>query len=427
MRVLVGAATDVGRVRERNEDGFLTQEPLFAVADGMGGHRGGAVASEVALEMLSQMDGDSMAGSGAAEGLADMVGQANDAVLERASGEPRLTGMGTTLTAVVVQPGRIHLAHVGDSRAYLFRDGSLRQLTEDHSLVQRMVKEGKLSPEEAEVHPHRSVLTRALGVEPGLEVDRETLEVREGDRLLLCSDGLTTMVDEEDIQRIVAENEDPQRAADALVAAANEAGGVDNITALVLFVLDGEPGPGTGAATRQREPATATLGASLAGTAETTAEPAADATTMHGAQEAYDPGTFSRPAPTTMEPERAERPPRRRRPLRIVLWIVVLAAIVGGAFVGARAYAYSQWYVGTQDGRVTLFQGMPVEILGYELHRAVEVTDLSATRAMELRPWGELDDGITAESEQEARSIIETIRRDLAEAERSRRSRAGGE
>ena len=426
MRVLVGAATDVGRVRERNEDGFLTQEPLFAVADGMGGHRGGAVASEVALEMLSHLKGDSMSGSGAADGLADMVTQANDAVLERASEEPRLAGMGTTLTAVVVQPGRIHLAHVGDSRAYLLRDGSLKQLTEDHSLVQRMVNEGKLSPEEAEVHPHRSVLTRALGVEPGLEVDKETLDVRAGDRILLCSDGLTTMVPEEDILRIVSENDDPQRAAQALVAAANEAGGLDNITALVLFVLDGEPAAGAATAARQREPASATVGASVADAAEAAAEPAADATTMHGTQEPYDPGTLSRPAPTMERPEWAERPPRRRGRLRIVVWIVVLAAIVGAAFVGVRAYAFSQWYVGTQDGRVTLFQGMPVAILGYELHRAVEVTDLSATRAMELRPWGQLDEGITAESEAEARSIIDTIRRDLAEAQRSRRAGAGG-
>jgi protein phosphatase len=424
MRFLVGAATDVGRVRERNEDGFLSQEPLFAVADGMGGHRGGAVASEVALEMLSHMEGDSMSGDGAAEGLAEMVSQANDAVLERASEEPRLTGMGTTLTALVTQPGKIHLAHVGDSRAYLLRDGSLRQLTEDHSLVQRMVNEGKLSPEEAEVHPHRSVLTRALGVEPGLEVDSETLEVRAGDRLLLCSDGLTTMVPEEEIQRIVAENEDPQRAAEALVAAANEAGGLDNITALILFVLDGETAAGARSTQRRREPAAATVGGSPAGAAETSADPAADASTMHETEGAYDPGTVS--APTTMERPGAERPPRRRRPLRIVVWIVILAAILGAAFVGVRTYAFSQWYVGTQDGRVTLFQGMPVVILGYELRRSVEVTDLSATRAMELRPWRQLDEGITAESEEEARSIIGTIRRDLAEAERPRRTGGGG-
>jgi serine/threonine protein phosphatase PrpC len=393
LRVLVGAATDVGRVRERNEDGFLTQEPLFAVADGMGGHRGGAVASRVALEILSQMEGDSMAGDGAAEGLTDMVNQANDAVLERASEEPRLSGMGTTLTAVVVQPGRIHLAHVGDSRAYMLRAGKLRQLTEDHSLVQRMVKEGKLTPQEAEVHPQRSVLTRALGVEPELQVDHETVEVRPGDRILLCSDGLTTMVTEEEIHRILSEHDDPQRAADALVSAANQAGGVDNTTALVLFVVDDGEAAGTAAAPP--------------------------------AEEAEAPGSFSEAAPATLaRPEQEKRPPRRRG-LRAAIWLVVVAAIVAAAFMAARAYAFSQWYVGVQDDRVALFQGIPVEILGYELHRAVEVTPLSASRVMELAPWRELDQGITAETEEEARSIIETIETDLAAEAKGQPSSTG--
>jgi serine/threonine protein phosphatase PrpC len=427
VRVLVGATTDVGRVRERNEDGFLTREPLFAVADGMGGHRGGAVASQVALEILSKVQGDSLAGDGAAEGLSDMVNEANDAVLERASGEPRLAGMGTTLTAVVVQPGKIHLAHVGDSRAYLLRDGSLRQLTEDHSLVQRMVNEGKLTPEEAEVHPHRSVLTRALGVEQELEVDTETVEVRPGDRILLCSDGLTTMIPEEEIQRIVAESEDPQRVAEALVAAANAAGGVDNITALVLFVLDGEEGRGDGESARahERTPATATVGAPVAPAAESGAEPA-PATTPAPAGETQGGTSLTQTAPGATGPEPGARPTRRRRPLRVVAWLVIVVAVLTAGVMGARAYVFSQWYVGVDGGRVALFQGMPVEILGYELHRTVEVTDLSATQAMELRPWSQLDEGITSESEEEARGIIETIRRDLAEAERQRRPGQGG-
>ncbi|MGH2682086.1 MAG: Stp1/IreP family PP2C-type Ser/Thr phosphatase [Actinomycetota bacterium] len=393
MRVLVGASTDVGRDRERNEDGFLTLEPLFAVADGMGGHRGGAVASRVALEVLGQMEGDSMSGDGVADGLAEMVTRANDAVLERASEEPRLSGMGTTLTAVVVQSGKIHLAHVGDSRAYLLRDGNLRQLTEDHSLVQRMVKEGKLTPQEAEIHPHRSVLTRALGVEPDLQVDKEAVEARTGDRILLCSDGLTTMVPEEEIRQIVAEHDDPQQAADALVSAANQAGGVDNITAVLLYMVDDAQAPDDRTSARPGERAAG------AGT--------------------RIPPEAAEPVPsTTGRVDRAQRPRKRRRPLRIVAWVVVLAALLGAAFMGARAYAYSQWYVGVQDGRVALFQGMPIEILGYELHRAVEVTDLPAARAMELGPWRDLDQGITAESEQEALAIIATIRQDLAEAER---------
>jgi protein phosphatase len=427
MRVLVGATTDVGRVRERNEDGFINREPLFAVADGMGGHRGGGVASQVALEVLSRMEGDSMAGDGAAEGLADMLIQANDAVLERASEEPRLTGMGTTLTAVLVQPGKIHVAHVGDSRAYLLRDGSLRQLTEDHSLVQRMVNEGKLTPEEAEVHPHRSVLTRALGVEAGLEVDSETVEVRPGDRILLCSDGLTTMIPEEAIQRIVAEQDDPQRAAEALVAAANAAGGADNITALLLFVLDEEETTGDGAAARSRERATDT--ATVGTPVPAQAEPASAATTMGpgiAVDEQARPPLAEPTRSPQAPPDRAARPPRRRRRLRIVLWVLAVAAVVTAALMGARAYVFSQWYVGVEDGQVALFQGMPVEIVGYELHRAVEVTDLPATKAMELRPWRELDEGITAESEEEARTIIDTIRRDLAEAERPRRAAGAG-
>lgn len=408
MRVLVGAATDVGRVRERNEDSFLSREPLFAVADGMGGHRGGSVASKLALEVLSQMGGDSMSGDGAAKDLAEMVVQANEAVLERASEQPRLTGMGTTLTAIVVQPGRLHLAHVGDSRAYMLRDGTLRQLTEDHSLVQRMVKEGKLTPEEAEVHPHRSVLTRALGVEPELEVDKETIEVGPGDRVLLCSDGLTTMVSEDEIQEVLAEQQDPQAAAEALVEAANEAGGADNVTAVVIDVLD--------------DAATAEAGGEAAA-ATHMAEPTDTGADEEGAVRR----PFSEPATaTTGRPAQAPTPGRRRRPLRTLIWLVAVAAILGAALMGARAYVYSQWFVGVEGERVALFRGMPVEVLGYELHEVVEVTPLSADEAMQLRPWRQLADGITADSEEEARSILATIELDLAAAQRPRPGAGSG-
>lgn len=408
MRVLVGAATDVGRVRERNEDGFLSREPLFAVADGMGGHRGGSVASKLALEVLSQMGGDSMSGDGAAKDLAEMVVQANEAVLERASEQPRLTGMGTTLTAIVVQPGRLHLAHVGDSRAYMLRDGTLSQLTEDHSLVQRMVKEGKLTPEEAEVHPHRSVLTRALGVEPELEVDKETIEVRPGDRVLLCSDGLTTMVSEDEIQEVLAEQQDPQAAAEALVEAANEAGGADNVTAVVIDVLV--------------DAAAAEVGGEAAAATQT-AEPTDTGADEEGAVRR----PFSEPATaTTGRPAQAPTPGRRRRPLRTLIWLVAVAAILGAALMGARAYVYSQWFVGVEGERVALFRGMPVEVLGYELHEVVEVTPLSADEAMQLRPWRQLADGITADSEEEARSILATIELDLAAAQRPRPGAGSG-
>ena len=204
MKVRVGAATDIGQVREGNEDSYLVVEPLYAVADGMGGHRGGEVASSLALEtvqgMLERQEGS----------LAEQVAEANRAVFDRSQNDRRVSGMGTTLTAAQVDGSRVHLAHVGDSRAYLLRGGELAQITEDHTLVHRMVMEGEISEEEAETHPHRSILTRALGVDQNIQVDEGDLEVAPGDRLLLCTDGLTGMVPEGQIREILLETLDPQ-------------------------------------------------------------------------------------------------------------------------------------------------------------------------------------------------------------------------
>ncbi len=240
MRIRAGASTDVGRVREHNEDSYLAQDRLFAVADGMGGHRGGEVASRIAVDALARHGGSDHAG------LAGAIREANQAVLARASRDPeKLRGMGTTLTALVAGDGAVHLAHVGDSRAYILRDGELTQLTEDHTLVQRMVTEGSLSPEEAEVHPQRSVLVRALGVEADLEVDEVFREVRAGDRLLLCSDGLTDLIADADIRGLL--DVDSRRlAVTGLVRAALDAGGRDNVTCVVADLVDAEPVNGTG-------------------------------------------------------------------------------------------------------------------------------------------------------------------------------------
>ena len=190
MKVSVGAATDIGQVREGNEDSFLVVAPLYAVADGMGGHRGGEVASSLALETVQGMF-ERKEGS-----LADQVVEANRAVFDRSQNDRSVSGMGTTLTAVLVDGSRVHLVHVGDSRAYLLRGGELAQLTEDHTLVHRMVMEVEISQEEAETHPHRSILTRALGVDQSVQVDEGDVEAAAGDRLLLCTDGLTGMVPE---------------------------------------------------------------------------------------------------------------------------------------------------------------------------------------------------------------------------------------
>ncbi|MGH2546761.1 MAG: Stp1/IreP family PP2C-type Ser/Thr phosphatase, partial [Actinomycetota bacterium] len=228
MRFVVGARTDVGRVREGNEDSYMVREPLFAVADGMGGHQGGEVASKLALDTLRE------ATDGAA--LAQAVQDANRAVFEQAGRDPELAGMGTTLTAFLADGDTLRLAHVGDSRAYLLRDGVLQRITTDHTVVEGLVEKGELTAQEATIHPQRSILTRAIGVDGEVQVDQASIQARPGDRLLLCSDGLTGMVDEADIQRILEENVDPQAAAEALVDAANEAGGQDNITAVVVDV-----------------------------------------------------------------------------------------------------------------------------------------------------------------------------------------------
>ena len=237
MRIEAGVATDIGRVREGNEDSFLVEPPLYAVADGMGGHRGGEVASQLALETIEELF---RAGSGS---LAQQVKQANAAVFERSASDRKVTGMGTTLTAALIDGEEAHLVHVGDSRAYLLRAGALRQLTEDHTLVNRMIRAGEITRQEADVHPHRNVLTRALGTEPDVDVDESDLGLLEGDRLLLCSDGLTAMVVEEQIQAILETTPAPQEAADRLVRAANSAGGLDNITVVVLDVLRGRTPP----------------------------------------------------------------------------------------------------------------------------------------------------------------------------------------
>ena len=243
MKVQVGVATDIGRVREGNEDSYLIEPPLYAVADGMGGHRGGEVASQLALETIEDLFRKD-------EGsLVEQVRSANHAVFMQSQEDTAVSGMGTTLTAALVEGSQLQLAHVGDSRAYLLRADSLRQLTADHTLVARMVKTGEITEAEAEVHPHRNVLTRSLGTEADVQVDEDVVGLLDGDRLLLCSDGLTGMVTEDQIKAILETEPDPQRASDRLIKAANRAGGIDNITVVVLDAIgeDDDPGrPGAG-------------------------------------------------------------------------------------------------------------------------------------------------------------------------------------
>ena len=360
MRLRVGARTDVGRVRKGNEDSFTAQEPLFAVADGMGGHQGGEVASSVALEILETGDGT----------LEELVRRANDEVFRRAAQDPRLAGMGTTLTAIRRDGDVLRLAHVGDSRAYLLRDDSIQRLTKDHTVVERLVDEGRLTSEEAEIHPQRSILTRALGVDDSLQVDQGAIEPQPGDRLLLCSDGLTGMIDEEAITRILAEHaDDPQAAADALVDAANAAGGQDNITAVVIDI---EEGTSTAAAAAAR--------------------PAAR------------PATTPRPAPA-----------RDRLPRALLGIVGVLVVIGAGLWLVKAMWVDNQYYVGEADGNVAVFRGIPAAPLGIELSTPIqEYADLPAADVARFPEYRGLSDGITAASEEDARAIVEEMRAALA-------------
>jgi serine/threonine protein phosphatase PrpC len=364
MRVTAAAATDIGRVREGNEDSYLTEEPLFAVADGMGGHRGGEVASQLAVETLERMF---------KEGAGDLpaqVQEANRVVFERSALDRKVAGMGTTLTAALVEGDRVRLAHVGDSRAYLLRDDALRLLTEDHTLVNRMVSEGEISKEEAETHPQRSVLTRALGVDTVVDVDDDTFQVRPDDRLLLCTDGLTSMVPEDQIGEVLRTVRDPQEAADRLVRMANEAGGVDNTTVVILAFSDDD-----------------------------------DAARPDG--QAKSAGAVA-PAPAGRR-TRSPRLPTRR----MLLWAGVVVAVVVVGLVGLRLYLDAQWYVGVSNGHVAIYRGIPTEVAGFELHHVVVETTISAGTAESLAFYQSLGDGITAEDRERASAIVERIRRDV--------------
>jgi hypothetical protein len=276
--------------------------------------------------------------------------------------------MGTTLTAVRVVDGVGHLAHVGDSRAYLARGGALRRLTDDHTLVNRMVKAGEISPDEADVHPHRNVLTRVLGTEPEVRVDVQEIPLMDGDRLLLCSDGLFGMVNEDQIQAIVETEPDPQKAADQLVRAANRAGGIDNIT---VVVLDAE-GDGETATYDQ------------VGIVERTSE---------------DIGTY-----------------RRRRVLKWTGGLVLALVVILAGWAIARSYIDRQWYVGVADGSVAVYQGVPAQPLGIHLSHVVVVTGLDAAAVQRLELYKTLPDGISANDQADAEHIVAQMRLDLKAA-----------
>jgi protein phosphatase len=356
--------TDVGRQRNANEDALFeaADAGLFAVADGMGGARAGEVAAKAAVDELAALDRAD--GVGERE-LAACVEQANRHIHDLSRGDDALAGMGTTMTTIAVGDGEIAIAHVGDSRAYRFRDGELERITHDHSLVDEMVRAGRLTPEEAEVHPQRSIITRALGPEPQVEVERMTYPARSGDVYMICSDGLTTMVPEDAVAAILRARSSLRQVAEELVRAANEAGGRDNIT-VVLFRL-AEEGEG------EADAAQATM---VAGDAD-----ALRATDVHEAVAAASERDPESVSDATMvfddeqkrkvrEAHAGARPPTRTRPsLRRWATAAIVALVIGAVGVGFWVGSRQFYFVGTDDrGLVALYRGLPYELpFGLEL------------------------------------------------------------
>ena len=417
MNVKIGAKTDVGRVREVNEDSYLVHEPLFVVADGMGGHTAGDVASSTAIDTIKGQS--STANPEDMETLAELVRGANAQIWEKANSDPTLRGMGTTCTLLLLDGAKAHFAHVGDSRAYLLREGELTQLTEDHTLVGRMVKEGRLTAEEAENHPQRSVITRALGVDSEVEVDLLSVEVAGGDRLLICSDGLSSMIDSDAITKALTEESKPQSAAERLIEFANEAGGEDNITVVVLD-FDGDGGGAKAAAWKREDtldspPPTAPKGgASAPSSSEMTLAP--------GSAGATDAGGHERSADTTSSShdEGHDERPARTWPRKLVAALVVLALLAAALFFGGRYLLSNSWYVGVnEDGFVTVYEGIPEEVAGLSLRVERDVTDI---RVDDLPDFlvANVSDGIKMDSLEDAEQQISDFEQQVDAGEQRR-------
>lgn len=359
-----GAATDVGRVRQINEDRYLADERLFAVADGVGGHQAGEVASQTSVETLLRtfMEGDHTT-----DALISAVEAANQAVWQLAQGSREKRGMGTTLTALaLVQEGgeeQLALVNVGDSRAYLLQQGELIQLTEDHSLVEELVRDGKLTPAEAQVHPQRSIITRALGMEPAIEVDSWEIIPYTGDRILLCSDGLTNELSDERIASTLRQLADPKEAAHDLVRQARAAGGGDNITVVVVDVVDDDG---------RSKQASAALAASKGSTGSTKVSAPPTVQTTQPTVEDTGMRVAAPPAPEPAPPARPELAsppppaPHRRFTWRVALFVFAILAVVGTAVYAMAWYARGAYYVGLDNEQVAIFRGRPGGMLWFD-------------------------------------------------------------
>lgn len=416
------ARSDVGLVRANNQDSAYAGPHLLVVADGMGGHAGGDVASSVAIAALAPLDGESHGPDDALGELERALEAARDEIVARTEAEPDLAGMGTTVTAILRAGNKLAMVHLGDSRGYLLRDGALTQVTTDHTFVQHLVNTGKITPEEAEHHPQRSVVMRVLGdFDPDVAPDLSVREARPGDRWLLCSDGLSGFVSGDTIADTLRDVADVDACADRLVQLALRAGGGDNVTVIVADVveLDNVPdgdGPSTSAAivgsaaTSRNRPTAAADGPAARASALSKQAGAAARSAADGAPPAADAGA----ADSSEDAEDADTPdPRRRRRRRVVaalVTLVVLAALATGVVLSYR-WTQTQHYVGIDAGTVAIYQGIPQTIGPIALSTVVERSD---ARIADLSSYvrDRLEQTIHTDSLDDARERVRLLEQD---------------
>jgi PPM family protein phosphatase len=396
------ARSDVGLVRQNNQDSAYAGPHLLVVADGMGGHAGGDVASSLAIGELAPLDDESH-GSDALDHLSKAVLAAHRELLGRVGEEPQLAGMGTTVTALLRTGSKLALAHIGDSRAYLLRDGVLVQITHDHTFVQTLVDEGRLTPEEAEQHPQRSVLMRVLSdVVDDVEPDLSMREAKVGDRYLLCSDGLSGVVSFDTLQETMAAGDDPAATCEALVQLALRGGAPDNVTCIVADIIEaiqlGDDAPAVvGAASLQRQqprPAPSVNGSAAERAAAPTAPIIRPQETPGG------PGAPGGPA----------GPSSRRRPVRRLLGAVtVIAVVIAGGFA-AWQWVQHQYFVGDRRGAVAVFRGLPEAVGPVHLAWVDRVADDVKLQDLPVYAQDKVRAGIPADSQPAAQQIVQNLR-----------------
>ena len=391
------ARSDVGMVRSNNEDSGYAGPHLLAMADGMGGHAGGDVASSLVIGSLVELDGESLSTRDASQALLDRINAANRQLGSQVRGNPRLEGMGTTLIAMLRARDTMVMAHIGDSRAFLLRDGEVTQITKDHSFVQSLVDEGRISSDEAKTHPQRSLVTRVLTGSDDDEPDLVVRQGRAGDRYLIASDGLTDYVARDTVDEVLVEKKDPGECADTLVSLALKAGAPDNVTVVVGDLVDVSRGE-----TPPTQPQVVGAASARRGTRPIPVTPAAKAAALtQSATGAADTDEL-----TLAE----EGPPSRRGTvLRVAAAVLVAVVVVAGGSYAAYAWTRQQYYIGSLDGQVTVFRGVdqdlgPISLSSPEEETGIPVSDLPDSYQRSL------EEGIGVSGREEADERVDELR-----------------